>query len=93
MDSYDILFWEYDIPGQYTIEEKNLTIDEVRNHILEDPYERLWRWQISCIDDTEEKELFEDLKKIISYNSVDEIIDEFNDWCKIGGFDYIWRRG
>jgi hypothetical protein len=89
--TYEISFYEYDIK-EYTIKEKNLTIDDIRNYILEDPDERLWSWKMKMIDEEEEEEMMEELKEITQHNSVDEIIDAFNDWSCIGVLDYIWRR-
>jgi succinate dehydrogenase flavin-adding protein (antitoxin of CptAB toxin-antitoxin module) len=87
METYTILFWEYDIK-EYTIKEKNLTIDDIRNYILEDPDERLWTW-IQHGDEEEEEEMNEELKEITQYNSVEEIIQKFNEWSCIGEFEYI----
>ena len=85
MDTYTILFWEYDMK-EYTIVEKNFTIDDIRNYILEDPDERLWTWK--QLEEDEEEEREEELKEITQYNSVEEIISEFNKWCYIGAFEY-----
>ena len=85
MTTYTLKFWEDDMK-QYTIIERNLTIDDIKKYILDDPDGRLYTWlfENGLLDEEEEEEYMPKLQKIVNQDSVEKIISDFNKFCYIG---------